>query len=105
MPYATAATMRTSCQETRYDFADHRRSRIASVERAMSEIQKITTEPGLTFDVMIDGAADAPLVLLLHGFCESFHMWRELVPALAAAGYRAVAPSQRGYSPGARPDT
>jgi pimeloyl-ACP methyl ester carboxylesterase len=31
-------------------------------------------------------------------------MWRPQLPALAAAGYRAVAPSQRGYSPGARPD-
>jgi pimeloyl-ACP methyl ester carboxylesterase len=44
-------------------------------------------------------------VLLLHGFAESFHTWRSQVAALAAAGYRAVAPHQRGYSPGARPDT
>jgi len=44
-------------------------------------------------------------VLLLHGFAESMHCWRAQVSALAAAGYRAVAPSQRGYSPGARPDT
>ena len=50
------------------------------------------------------GAADAPLVLLLHGFAESFHTWRSQVEALAAAGYLAVAPSQRGYSQGARPD-
>jgi pimeloyl-ACP methyl ester carboxylesterase len=57
------------------------------------------------FDVMTDGAADAPLVLLLHGFAESFHMWSALVPVLAAAGYRVAAPSQRGYSAGARPDT
>src|SRR4051812_25074700 len=33
------------------------------------------------------------------------HCWRAQVTALAAAGCRAVAPSQRGYSPGARPDT
>ena len=32
------------------------------------------------------------------------HCWRAQVAALADAGYRAVAPSQRGYSPGARPD-
>jgi pimeloyl-ACP methyl ester carboxylesterase len=32
------------------------------------------------------------------------HCWRAQVAALAAAGYRAIAPSQRGYSPGARPD-
>ena len=55
--------------------------------------------------MLVSGAADAPLVLLLHGFSESLHMWRAQLPALAAAGYRAVAPSQRGYSAGARPDT
>ena len=54
---------------------------------------------------MIGGAEDGPLVLLLHGFAETFHMWRSQMPALAATGYRAVAPSQRGYSAGARPDT
>jgi pimeloyl-ACP methyl ester carboxylesterase len=71
----------------------------------MIEAKKIETEPGLVFDILVDGAADDPLVLLLHGFSESLHMWRPQLSALAAAGYRAVAPSQRGYSPGARPDT
>ena len=37
-------------------------------------------------------------------FPRSRHSWRAALPALAAAGYRAVAPDQRGYSPGARPD-
>jgi len=41
---------------------------------------------------------------LLHGFAESMHCWRAQLAALANAGYRAIAPSQRGYSPGARPD-
>jgi pimeloyl-ACP methyl ester carboxylesterase len=71
----------------------------------MTELHAIETEPGLVFDVRVDGPAGAPLVLLLHGFAESFHMWRAQLPALAAAGYRAVAPSQRGYSAGARPST
>ena len=71
----------------------------------MNERRTIATGPGLAFDALAGGAGDAPLVLLLHGFAESFHMWRSQVAALAAAGYRAVAPSQRGYSPGARPDT
>src|SRR6202050_5924689 len=71
----------------------------------MIDLMKITTAPDLTFDVMILGPEEGPLVLLLHGFAESFHMWRSHMPALAAAGYRAVAPSQRGYSAGARPDT
>jgi pimeloyl-ACP methyl ester carboxylesterase len=71
----------------------------------MAKLEKITIAPALTFDVLVAGEAGAPLVLLLHGFAESMHCWRTQVAALAAAGYRAVAPSQRGYSPGARPDT
>jgi len=71
----------------------------------MPEWRKIETGPGRVFDVLTDGPADGPLVLLLHGFAESFHMWRAQLPALAAAGFRAVAPSQRGYSAGARPPT
>ncbi|MEI9901927.1 MAG: alpha/beta hydrolase [Hyphomicrobium sp.] len=50
------------------------------------------------------GAGDAPLVLMLHGFSVSRHFWDRQVPALADEGYFAVAPDQRGYSPGARPD-
>jgi pimeloyl-ACP methyl ester carboxylesterase len=42
----------------------------------MAELRKIETGPGLVFDALVDGAAGGPLVLLLHGFAESFHMWR-----------------------------
>ena len=38
-----------------------------------------------------------PLVLLVHGFPESWYSWRHQLDALAAAGYRAVAIDQRGY--------
>jgi pimeloyl-ACP methyl ester carboxylesterase len=71
----------------------------------MAELEQITTSPRLTFDTLTAGSPGAPLVLLLHGFAESMHCWGAQVTALAAAGYRAVAPSQRGYSPGARPPT
>ena len=71
----------------------------------MPSLSQITIAPGLAFDTLAAGAPDAPLVLLLHGFAESMHCWRAQVTALAAAGYRAIAPSQRGYSPGARPPT
>src|SRR5262249_57774680 len=71
----------------------------------MTGLRRIATGPALVFDAFVYGAADAPLVLLLHGASESFHMWRAQLPALAAAGFRAVAPSQRGYSAGARPPT
>src|SRR5712672_4340410 len=70
----------------------------------MTQFEKITTAPALTFDALAAGKPGAPLVLLLHGFAESMHCWRAQVAARAAAGYRAVAPGQRGYSPGARPD-
>jgi len=70
----------------------------------MPKLEKITTAPGLTFDTLVAGEVGAPLVLLLHGFAESMHCWRAQLAATAAAGFRAVAPSQRGYSQGARPD-
>src|SRR5689334_2696510 len=71
----------------------------------MIEQRTIATGPGLIFDILTTGPPNGPLVLLLHGFAESFHTWRSQVVALAAAGYHAVAPHQRGYSPGARPAT
>ena len=61
---------------------------------------RITISPHLTFDALTAGEDGAPLVLLLHGFAESMHCWRAQVAALADMGYRAIAPSQRGYSPG-----
>jgi pimeloyl-ACP methyl ester carboxylesterase len=70
----------------------------------MTVLRKITTASGLTFNAATAGPEGGALVLLLHGFPQSRHTWREQLPALAAAGYLAVAPDQRGYSPGARPD-
>ena len=70
----------------------------------MADLRQITTAPGLTFDLLVDGPQRGAPVLLLHGFAESYHHWDAQIAALAPAGYRAFAPSQRGYSPGARPD-
>jgi pimeloyl-ACP methyl ester carboxylesterase len=44
-----------------------------------------------------------PLVLLVHGFPESWYSWRHQLPALAAAGYRAAAVDVRGYGRSSRP--
>ena len=41
--------------------------------------------------------ANRPAILLLHGFPELAYSWRKILPALAAAGYHAIAPDQRGY--------
>ena len=70
----------------------------------MADSTSIKTRSGLTFTADVAGPTGGPLVLLLHGFPESRHSWRVALPALAGAGFRAVAPDQRGYSPGARPD-
>jgi pimeloyl-ACP methyl ester carboxylesterase len=64
---------------------------------------EIRTDQG-HFTADVAGPRDGELVLLLHGFPQSRHTWRHQVPALGAAGYRAVAPDGRGYSPGVRPD-
>ena len=45
-----------------------------------------------------------PLVVLLHGFPESWHSWRRQFDPLAAAGFRVVAPDQRGYGRSDRPE-
>lgn len=42
-------------------------------------------------------AGDGPLVVLCHGFPELWFSWRHQIPALAAAGFRVVAPDMRGY--------
>jgi pimeloyl-ACP methyl ester carboxylesterase len=70
----------------------------------MIETHHIQAAPGLVFDVSVGGPADGPLVLMLHGFGVSRHLWNAQVEALGQAGYRTVAPNQRGYAAGARPD-
>ncbi|PZS32006.1 MAG: alpha/beta hydrolase [Pseudonocardiales bacterium] len=57
----------------------------------------------LTFSVHLEGPDDGRPVVLLHGFPQSGRCWSRVVPLLAAAGLRTIAPDLRGYSPGARP--
>ena len=49
-------------------------------------------------------AGDGPLVLMLHGFPESWYSWRHQFAPLAAAGYHAVAPDMRGYGKSDKPE-
>lgn len=49
-------------------------------------------------------AGDGPAVVLLHGFPEVAYSWRHQIPALAEAGYRVLAPDQRGYGWSDAPD-
>lgn len=69
----------------------------APIEGVRSRI--VETATGLRMHVLEAGEpwAGAPTVLLLHGFPELAFSWRKVMPRLAAAGYRVIAPDQRGY--------
>jgi pimeloyl-ACP methyl ester carboxylesterase len=49
-------------------------------------------------------AGDGPLVVMCHGWPESWYSWRHQIPALAKAGFRVVAPDMRGYGRSSKPD-
>jgi pimeloyl-ACP methyl ester carboxylesterase len=49
------------------------------------------------------GPHDGPVVVLLHGFPEFWHGWRQQIEPLAAAGFRVIVPDQRGYNLSSRP--
>jgi pimeloyl-ACP methyl ester carboxylesterase len=71
----------------------------------MSGLEQLEIPVGeMTFTARAAGPADGRLVLLLHGFPQTSWSWRHQLEALGDAGYRAVAPDQRGYSTGARPE-
>jgi pimeloyl-ACP methyl ester carboxylesterase len=58
---------------------------------------------GIDLHVAIAGDADAPLVLMLHGFPEFWGAWRRAIGPLVAAGWRVVVPDQRGYAASSKP--
>lgn len=59
---------------------------------------------GIDMAVYEAGPKDGVPVVLCHGFPELAYSWRHQLPALAAAGYRAIAPDQRGYGRTSRPE-
>ncbi|MEM7492181.1 MAG: alpha/beta hydrolase [Pseudomonadota bacterium] len=54
--------------------------------------------------VAVEGRDNAPLVIFVHGFPESWYSWRHQLKALAEAGYRVAAPDVRGYGGSDRPE-
>ena len=58
---------------------------------------------GIRLHVAVAGPADGPPVVLLHGFPEFWYGWRHQIEPLAAAGYRVIAPDQRGYNLSGKP--
>ncbi|MFC4498869.1 MULTISPECIES: alpha/beta fold hydrolase [Streptomyces] len=64
-------------------------------------VHRLVTSPAGRTHLVEQGSG--PLVLLVHGFPESWYSWRHQLPALAAAGYRAVAIDVRGYGRSSKP--
>lgn len=80
--------------------------RVREYRFAMSSIETRTARVGsLDIAYLAAGPDDSgPLALCLHGFPDSAHTWRFLLPKLAERGYRAVAPFLRGYAPTGIPE-
>jgi len=97
----TDPTSEASSRDTPMEAADP----VAAAETPPSGDVTMTavTVGDLTFDVRMAGPTDGEVVILLHGFSQTSYERRSQIIALGEAGYRAVAPNQRGYSAGARP--
>jgi pimeloyl-ACP methyl ester carboxylesterase len=68
----------------------------------MSELtHRVVTANGVRIHLVEQG--EGPLVVLVHGFPESWYSWRHQLPALAAAGFRAAAIDVRGYGRSSKP--
>jgi pimeloyl-ACP methyl ester carboxylesterase len=64
--------------------------------------QRLIETNGIRLNIVEQG--QGPIVLMCHGFPESWYSWRHQIAALAAAGFRAVAPDMRGYGKSDRPE-
>ncbi|MFU0243125.1 alpha/beta fold hydrolase, partial [Streptomyces scabiei] len=71
-------------------------------QQADQPVHRMVPSPAGRIHLVEQGSG--PLVLLVHGFPESWYSWRHQLPALAAAGFRAVALDVRGYGRSSRPD-
>ncbi|MFI0266643.1 alpha/beta fold hydrolase [Streptomyces luteogriseus] len=70
-------------------------------EQATAVTHRLVPSPAGRIHVVEQGTG--PLVLLVHGFPESWYSWRHQLPVLAAAGYRAAAIDVRGYGRSSKP--
>ena len=68
----------------------------------MTEFRRVELTTGVTLNVAISGPADAPPVILLHGFPESHRTWRGIAPLLEDR-FRLIMPDQRGFAGSDRP--
>ena len=66
------------------------------------KLRRVSTN-GIALNIAEAGPEDGPLLLLLHGFPESWYGWRHQIDPIARAGFRVVAPDQRGYGASDKP--
>jgi pimeloyl-ACP methyl ester carboxylesterase len=69
----------------------------------MTETRRIALATGVTLNVAVAGPADAPPIILLHGFPESHRTWRHQIDDLSR-DHRVIAPDQRGFAGSDKPD-
>ena len=62
----------------------------------LERVNKVDNGNGLEMAYLDAGRSD-DVILLLHGFPEIAYSWRRVIPILTQAGYRVIAPDQRGY--------
>ncbi len=78
---------------------------VAAAEELGIELEARFVDVGdVTLHVVLAGPADGPPVVLLHGFPEFWYAWRGPLAVLARAGFRVIAPDQRGYNLSDKPD-
>jgi pimeloyl-ACP methyl ester carboxylesterase len=78
-------------------------ARTSRADTAMAALtHRMVETNGLSLHVAEQGGG--PLIILCHGFPECWYSWRHQLPALAKAGFRAVAPDLRGYGRSDRPE-
>jgi pimeloyl-ACP methyl ester carboxylesterase len=96
------------CSNARAGYMQRKQARTAIIlgRNDMSQpTQRMIKANGINLNIAEQGQGNkGPLVLLCHGFPESWYSWRHQLDALAQAGFRAVAPDMRGYGKSDKPE-
>jgi pimeloyl-ACP methyl ester carboxylesterase len=69
-----------------------------------SPLKDVTFHNGaIELHAVVAGPPDGPVVVLLHGFPESWYSWHKQIDPLATSGFRVIVPDQRGYNKSSKP--
>ena len=70
----------------------------------MQQVAQLQTIESNGIRLRVALAGEGPLIVLVHGWPESWFSWRHQIPALVGAGYRVAAPDVRGYGGSDKPE-